>query len=120
MSTMTSTATPEQVLASIVRGINSGDLESLMGLYEPGAAFATAARRPSPTARPASAVALAGFIALEGELDLEVTRVLEVGDLALVVGNGRSRARGRTGSRCGWPPTTPTSCAASRTAPGDS
>jgi hypothetical protein len=34
-----STATPEQVLESIVTGINSGDLEGLMPLYESGAAF---------------------------------------------------------------------------------
>jgi hypothetical protein len=35
-----STATPEQVLESVVSGINSGDLESLMTLYESEAAFA--------------------------------------------------------------------------------
>ena len=32
--------TPEQVLESIVDGINTGNLDSLMPLYEPGAAFA--------------------------------------------------------------------------------
>ena len=36
-----STTTPEQVLESIVTGINSGDLDSLMPLYESEAAFAT-------------------------------------------------------------------------------
>ena len=40
------TATPEQVLATIVAGINSGDLESLMPLYESAAAFATEPGRP--------------------------------------------------------------------------
>jgi ketosteroid isomerase-like protein len=30
--------------------------------------------------------ALAGFISMKGTLDLEVTRVLKVGDLALVIG----------------------------------
>ena len=92
----TSTATPEQVLASIVRGINSGDLESLMGLYEPGAAFAM---QPGDLAHGAAGVrgALAGFIALEGELDLEVTRVLEVGDLALVVGTWSFEGTGPDG-----------------------
>ena len=34
-------ATPEQVLASIVDGINTGNLDALMPLYEPEAAFAT-------------------------------------------------------------------------------
>ncbi len=33
--------TPEQVLASIVDGINTGNLDALMSLYESRAAFAT-------------------------------------------------------------------------------
>jgi ketosteroid isomerase-like protein len=80
-----STATPQQVLDAIVDGINSGDLDSLMPLYERGAAFAT---EPGSLAHggPGIREALAGFISMEGELDLEVTRVLEVDDLALVTG----------------------------------
>ncbi len=80
-----STATPEQVLESIVRGINSGDLERLTPLYEDEAAFAT---QPGGLAHGASGVreALSGFISMNGTLDLEVTRVLEVDDLALVIG----------------------------------
>jgi ketosteroid isomerase-like protein len=80
-----STATPEQVLESIVTGINSGDLDSLMPLYESAAAFAS---EPGSLAHGAPGVseALTGFISMNGELDLEVTRVLEVDDLALVVG----------------------------------
>ena len=80
-----STATPEQVLESIVTGINTGDLEGLMPLYESEAAFAT---EPGSLAHGAPGVghALTGFISMNGELDLEVTRVLEVDDLALVVG----------------------------------
>ena len=80
-----STATPEQVLETIVTGINAGDLESLVGLYEREAAFAT---QPGSLAHGAPGIrdALAGFISLKGELDLEVTRVLEVDDLALVTG----------------------------------
>ena len=80
-----STATPEQVLESIVTGINSGNLDSLMGLYEHDAAFAT---RPGSLApgTPGIREALAGFISMQGTLDLEVTHVLEVDDLALVTG----------------------------------
>ena len=80
-----STATPEQVLESIVTGINSGDLDSLMPLYESEAAFVP---QPGTLAHGPSGVseALTGFISMNGELDLEVTRVLEVDDLALVVG----------------------------------
>jgi len=80
-----STATPEQVLASIVNGINSGDLDSLMHLYESGAAFAT---EPGSLAHGLGGVreALGGFISMNGTLALEVTRVLEVDDLAFVAG----------------------------------
>lgn len=54
-----------------------------MSLYEPGAAFAA---QPGNLSHGLSGVreALAGFIAMKGKLDLEVTRVLEVTDLALV------------------------------------
>ena len=80
-----SAATPERVLEAIVTGINSGNLESLMPLYESEAAFAT---EPGSLAHgPAGiAEALNGFISMQGKLDLEVTRVLEADDLALVIG----------------------------------
>jgi uncharacterized protein (TIGR02246 family) len=80
-----STATPEGVLEAIVVGINSGDLDGLMGLYESDAAFAT---RPGSLAHGGSGIreALGGFVAMNGRLELEVTRVLEVDDLALVIG----------------------------------
>ena len=80
-----STATPQQVLESIVTGINAGDLDSLMPLYESEAAFATQPGSLAPGA-PGVREALNGFIAMNGKLDLDVTRVLEVDDLALVVG----------------------------------
>ena len=85
MGTVMTTSTPEQVLAAIVEGINSGDLDGLMPLYESEAAFAT---EPGSLAHGASGVreALAGFVSMNGTLDLEVTRVLEVDDLALVTG----------------------------------
>ena len=85
MSTAVSTSTPEQVLDAIVAGINTGDLESLLPLYEAEAAFAG---QPGELAHGAPGVseALSGFIAMNGTLDLRVTRVLEVDDLALVVG----------------------------------
>ena len=80
-----STATPEQVLESIVSGINSGNLESLLPLYESEAAFAS---EPGSLAHGAPGIseALTGFISMNGRLDLDVPRVLEVDDLALVIG----------------------------------
>jgi uncharacterized protein (TIGR02246 family) len=79
------TATPERVLEAIVDGINTGNLDSLLPLYESQAAFAT---QPGSLAHGAAGIgeALGGFISMNGKLDLQVTRVLEVDDLALVVG----------------------------------
>jgi uncharacterized protein (TIGR02246 family) len=80
-----STDTPEQVLASIVEGINAGNLEALMTLYEPDAGFAS---QPGTLAPGLTGVrqSLAAFIGMKGTLDLQVTRVLQASDLALVVG----------------------------------
>ncbi|MGB5815968.1 MAG: nuclear transport factor 2 family protein [Thermoanaerobaculia bacterium] len=82
---MMPTGTPEQVLKSIVDGINSGDLDALMTLYESEAAFAA---QPGSLKHGLSGVreSLAGFIAMKGTLDLEVKGVLEAGGLALVTG----------------------------------
>jgi len=38
---MSKKMTPEEVLNSVVEGINAGDLDSLMTLYEAGACFAS-------------------------------------------------------------------------------
>src|SRR5688500_2498202 len=80
-----STATPEQVLESIVTGINSGDLESLMPLYEADAAFAAGPGNLAHRA-PRVSQALTGFISVKGKLDLAVARGLAADDLALVCG----------------------------------
>jgi uncharacterized protein (TIGR02246 family) len=92
----TSTTTPEHVLDSIVHGINTGDLDALMGLYEPGAAFAT---QPGELAHGASGIrdALGGFVAMDGELRLDVTRVLQADDLALVIGTWSFEGTGPEG-----------------------
>ena len=79
------TGTPEEVLKSIVDGINTGNLDVLMTLYEPDAAFAA---QPGSLKHGLSGVreSLAGFIAMKGTLDLKVKGVLEASDLALVTG----------------------------------
>ena len=63
-----STGTPEQVLKSIVDGINTGNLDALMTLYEPDAAFAG---QPGSLAHGLAGVrqGLAGFIAMKGTLE---------------------------------------------------
>jgi len=79
------TDTPQQVLNAIVVGINSGNIEALMSLYEPDAGFA---QQPGTMVHGPTGVrdSLAAFIAMKGTLDIKVTRVLEAGGLALVAG----------------------------------
>ena len=75
--------TPEEVLNSVAEGINAGDLDSLMTLYEPLACFAS---QPGQLAKNPGGIrqSLRSFIELKGKLDLKVKRVLQASDLALV------------------------------------
>ena len=70
-----SRGTPEQVLKSIVDGINTGNLDALMSLYEPEAAFAS---QPGSLAHGSTGVreSLAAFIAMKGTLALKVKTFL--------------------------------------------
>ena len=75
--------TPGEVLNSVVEGINTGDLDSLMTLYEADACFAS---QPGQLAKSPESVrqSLCSFIDLKGKLNLKVKRMLQASDLALV------------------------------------
>jgi len=92
-----SQATPEQVLKAVVDGINTGNLDALMGLYEPEAAFAS---QPGNLAHGSAGIrqSLSAFVAMKGTLDLKVTRVLEAGGLALVAGTWSFTGTGPDGA----------------------
>jgi uncharacterized protein (TIGR02246 family) len=92
-----STGTPEQVLESVVDGINAGNLDVLMTLYEADACFAG---QPGSLAHGLAGVrqGLAAFLAMKGTLDLKVTRVLQASDLALVVGEWTFTGTGPDGA----------------------
>ena len=89
--------TPEEVLNSIVEGINTGNIDSLMTLYESGACFAT---QPGQLAKSPESVrqCLLNFIDLKGNLDLKVKRVLQASDLALVTTEWSFSGTGPDGS----------------------
>lgn len=80
---MSGKMTPEEVLNSVIDGINAGDLDSLMTLYEPLACFAS---QPGQLAKSPDGIreSLRGFIDMNGKLDLKIKRVLKASDLALV------------------------------------
>ncbi len=77
--------TPEEVLNSVVEGINTGNLDSLMMLYETDACFAS---QPGQLAKSPETIrqSLRGFTDMKyGKLDLKVKRVLQTSDLTLVI-----------------------------------
>jgi uncharacterized protein (TIGR02246 family) len=80
---MSKKMTPEEVLNSVVEGINTGNLDSLMMLYETDTCFAS---QPGQLAKSPETIrqSLRSFIDRNGKLDLKVKRVLQTSDLALV------------------------------------
>jgi uncharacterized protein (TIGR02246 family) len=80
---MSKKTTPEEVLNSAVEGINTGNLDSLMKLYETDACFTS---QPGQLAKNPESIrqSLRSFIDLKGKLDLKVKRVLQASDLVLV------------------------------------
>jgi uncharacterized protein (TIGR02246 family) len=94
---MSKKMTPEEVLNSVVEGINSGDLDSLMTLYEADACFASQqghiAKSPESVRQ-----SLRNFIDLKGKLDLKVKRVLQASDLALVTSEWSFSGTGSDGN----------------------
>jgi uncharacterized protein (TIGR02246 family) len=77
---------------------NSGDLEAIMGLYEPGAALVPQAGAPPLTGSAALREALAGFLAVKGRMEGEARKVVQVGDVALVLTDWRLSGSGPDGT----------------------
>jgi ketosteroid isomerase-like protein len=74
---------PEEVFNSVTEGINTGDLDLLMSLYEPNTCFAS---QPGRLAKSPIRIreCLRTFIDMRGKLDLRIKRVLQADNLALV------------------------------------
>jgi uncharacterized protein (TIGR02246 family) len=77
------TVTPADVIQEVAAGLTEGDLDRVIALYEPDAAFAP---QPGQSIRGIDAIreALAGFIALGPRMTGEIEKVLIAGDTALV------------------------------------
>ena len=79
-----SNLTPEEVLRSVTECINSGNLDSLMMLYESDACFAS---QPGQFIKGREGIrqSLQGFIDIQGKLESKIKRVFQASDLALVI-----------------------------------
>jgi uncharacterized protein (TIGR02246 family) len=81
---MTTAQSPADAVRLVSERISASDVEGALALYEPGAAFT-----PQPgevvTGTDAIRTALEGFTALQPRLEGKVERVVESGEVALVL-----------------------------------
>jgi uncharacterized protein (TIGR02246 family) len=75
---------PEHVIALLTEALNSGDVDGAMALYENDATFAP---QPGEEVKGHEAIraALDQFMALKPRMGGEITKVMTVGDVALVM-----------------------------------
>jgi uncharacterized protein (TIGR02246 family) len=76
--------TPTEAIELVSERISAGDVDGALAMYEPGAAFTP---QPGQVVVGAAAIrqALEGFTALQPRLEGQVERVIESGDVALVL-----------------------------------
>jgi uncharacterized protein (TIGR02246 family) len=82
---MPTATTPAAVVESFGDCLNAGDLDGALALYEPGAAFQAQPGVPPVQGTDAIREALTGFFALEPTIHGEIVKVVEAGDVALVM-----------------------------------
>jgi ketosteroid isomerase-like protein len=72
-----SKVTPEQVLHSVTECINTGNLDSLMMLYESDACFAS---QPGQFIKGRESIrqSMQGFVDMRGKLESKINRVFQV------------------------------------------
>jgi uncharacterized protein (TIGR02246 family) len=89
---------PGYVIEQFSHLLNGGDLDALVGLYEPDAAFVP---EPGVVLRGHDAIreALQGFLALSPTITGEIQGVVETGGVALVVNRWRLEGTGPGGDR---------------------
>ena len=94
----TRAVSPQQVLERFAEHLNGGDLEALVGLYEPDAAFVA---EPGVLLEGLDAIrgALESFLALNPTITGEIQGVVETGGVALVVNRWRMEGTGPEGAR---------------------
>jgi uncharacterized protein (TIGR02246 family) len=75
------TPSPLDVVAQLVTAMNKCDLETALGLFEPGATFVV---KPGIVVNGTSGIrqALAGFMALKPTLTIDAQQIVEAGDVA--------------------------------------
>jgi uncharacterized protein (TIGR02246 family) len=75
---------PEEYTLLLAQAINAGDPDAAAALYEPGASMVPEPGREALTGTEAIRAIMNGFTSLKGKLNIEVKKVVQAGDLALM------------------------------------
>jgi ketosteroid isomerase-like protein len=79
---------PAELLLALVRGVNGGDLPSVVACYEPDAVFVLPKDQGGEArGREAIGEAMSRFLALNPTLSTNITQTVEAGGVALVLGD---------------------------------
>jgi uncharacterized protein (TIGR02246 family) len=90
--------TAEEVDALFEKGINAGDVESVVALYEPNGVLIPAPGEPA-TGTDAIRAAITSLVSLKPQLKLVVTNVVTAGDVAAVYNDWSGTITGPDGSQ---------------------
>ena len=74
---------PQEVANSIAQGLNKGDLDGIMAMYEPGACLVP---EPGQVLQGTAAIreGMAGFLGMKPKLNVESETVVQADDVAIV------------------------------------
>ena len=88
---------PEEAHELFMQYFNSGDIDSLISLYEPGAVLVPFPDPPIQ-GQPAIHAKLLEFLSLKGHMELTVDRAIQADDLALLFSTWTLKGTGPDGS----------------------
>jgi ketosteroid isomerase-like protein len=88
---------PEDIQRHFAEAVNSGKIDAVLALYEPGATLVVPPSGPAVTGRPAIREALERVLALKGKMVLDTTYCIQAGDVALLRGKWRLTGTGPDG-----------------------
>lgn len=77
------TRNPADTDHQVIAAINAGDIDAAVAMYEPGATFVAEPGKPV-TGAAAIREVMTGFIAMKPTMTMEVSLVVESGDMALL------------------------------------
>lgn len=92
-------SSPKEVAANLGKALSSGDLEGVLSLYEDDAVFVAPGEPWSNPVRGKGAMreTTSQFLAMDPTLTVEVTKIIEVDEIALVTGDWSLKGKGPDG-----------------------